>query len=227
MFILTAMSAKAQFRYGAKAGYELSNLSISSPASSVKILLGNKSGFYAGGLVEYGFGNNFSIQAEVLYVNLGGKLTADVSKLPKTFNNEQLGEEFLTSVIDGKAVVTLHQLAIPIFAKYGFDKFSVNGGFDINVSLGVSASMEGIVEGKKRNLIEEIERENQLKINDEANKQLSSATFGLHIGAEYAFTDNFFAEVRYNWGLSSLNKNFTDFINLKQRHLQIGVGYKF
>ena len=44
--------ASAQFKYGVKAGYNLSNISVSSPAISAQARLGNRSGFMLAGLLN-------------------------------------------------------------------------------------------------------------------------------------------------------------------------------
>lgn len=216
----------AQVKYGAKAGYNLSNLAVSTPASSVQVLLGNKSGYHIGGFVEYGLKNNFAIKGEVLYNNLGAAVSVDKSKLSSLASLEDVAgvtAEELGDFNKAQAKVAINQVSIPVSAKYSFDKFSVVGGFDVNFLVGVktTASVNGT------NVKSNIESNAGENVDKEIKKQLSSTNFGLHIGAEYDFTENFFADARYNFGISSLNKNFTDFVNLKQRYFQVGVGYKF
>lgn len=216
----------AQVKYGVKAGYNISNLSVSSPVSSVQVLLGNKSGYHIGGFVEYGLQNNFAIKGEVLYNNLGATAEVDKSKLSSLVdleNNFGITKEDLDGFDKGEARIAFNQISIPISAKYSFDKFSVLGGFDVNFLVGVKT--KATVNG--RDVKSEIESDTGVNIDSEVKKQLSSTNFGLHIGGEYTFTDNFFVDARYNFGISSLNKNFTDFVKLKQRYFQVGVGYKF
>ena len=116
--------ASAQFKYGVKVGYNLSNISVSSPAISAQALLGNRSGFYVGGIAEYGFGNNLSIQGEVLYNNLGARVNADFSKIPNAYN-DLLVDFDLNGVNKAKGNITLHEISVPFCLKYSFDKFSV------------------------------------------------------------------------------------------------------
>ena len=111
--------ASAQFKYGVKAGYNLSNISVSSPAISAQALLGNRSGFYVGGVAEYGFGNNLSIQGEVLYNNLGARVNADFSKIPNAYNN-LLVDFDLNGVNKAKGNITLHEISVPFSLKYSF-----------------------------------------------------------------------------------------------------------
>ncbi|MDY3516188.1 porin family protein [Riemerella anatipestifer] len=206
----------AQVKYGLKAGYNLSNVSLGTPATSVKVLLGNKSGFNAGGFVEYGFGKNLSLQGEVLYSNVGAKLTADVNKIKSAEDLLDAGFSGL-NVKKASATISMHQVSVPVSLKYSFDKFSILGGFSVNFNAGVSTK----IEADGTDIKKEMEAENEINLDN------TSANFGLHLGAEYMFTKNMFVDARYNCGVSSLNKNYTDFAKLRQRYFQIGLGYKF
>lgn len=212
----------AQFKYGVKAGYNLSNISVSSPAISAQALLGNRSGFYVGGVAEYGFGNNLSIQGEVLYNNLGARVNADFSKIPNTYNN-LLVDFDLNGANKGKGNITLHEISVPFSLKYSFDKFSVLGGFNLNFITGIKTKAE--VDGVDVKAI--FEREEGINIDSFAKNYLATVDFGLHVGAEYTFSNRIFIDGKYNFGLSSLNKNFNDLVTAKQRFFQLGVGYKF
>ncbi|MDY3401688.1 porin family protein [Riemerella anatipestifer] len=212
----------AQVKYGLKAGYNLSNVSLGTPATSVKVLLGNKSGFNAGGFVEYGFGKNLSLQGEVLYSNVGAKLTADVNKIKSAKDLLDAGFSGL-NVKKASATISMHQVSVPVSLKYSFDKFSILGGFSVNFNAGVSTKIEADGTDVKKS----IEADSEIKLDDTIKSELASANFGLHLGAEYMFTKNMFVDARYNCGVSSLNKNYTDFAKLRQRYFQIGLGYKF
>ncbi|MRM82418.1 porin family protein [Riemerella anatipestifer] len=217
----------AQVKYGLKAGYNLSNVSLSTPATSVKILLGNKSGFNAGGFVEYGFGKNLSLQGEVLYSNVGAKLTVDINKIKTAQVGELLDADFssadIAKVKKASATISMNQIAVPVSLKYSFDKFSVLGGFSVNFNAGVSTKIEADGADVKKT----IEADSEIKLDDTIKSELAATNFGLHLGAEYMFTKNVFIDARYNCGVSSLNKNYTDFAKLRQRYFQIGLGYKF
>ena len=219
----------AQVKYGVKAGYNLSNLAASSPASSAQILLGNKSGFNAGAFVEYNFNEKFALQGEVLYNNLGGKAKADASKIPSyaEFNLADVFDDAeIASTKKASATININQISVPLSAKYTFDnKVSLLGGFSVNFLTGVSTKAE--IDGKDVKSSFQNEVLGNTNIDSELKKQISSTNFGLHIGAEYSISENVFVDARYNFGVSSLNKNFTDLATLKQRYFQFGVGYKF
>lgn len=220
--------ANAQVNYGFKAGYNLSNLSAQTAVSSVKVLLGNKSGFNVGAFIEYGLGNNLSLQGEVAYSNVGGRVkldnnlsTAEFSQLSKLLS---IDAESLPQEKEGKAVISLGQISVPVSLKYQLnEKVALLGGFSVNFKAGVKTKLELGGKDIKSNL----EKEQKANFDEIAKKELASANFGAHLGGEYNINNNIFVDARYNFGLSSLNKNYTDFINLKQRYLQVGLGYKF
>lgn len=215
----------AQVNFGVKAGYNLSNLSVTSPATSIQVLMGNKSGFNAGAVVEYGFGNNLSLQGEVAYNLLGGSATIDVSKLPNNVAGKPI-EDFISDIKDIKKVevgLSLHQISVPISLKYKFNNFAVLGGANLNFIVGSNLKAKNNGTDVKHLM----EKDMDTSIDTIISENLSTANLGLHIGAEYTFSNNIFLDTKYNFGLTSLNKNFTDLANLKQRYFQLGVGYKF
>lgn len=60
-----------------------------------------------------------------------------------------------------------------------------------------------------------------------------SLSLSFNLGASYSFTDNLFVDARYNLGLSSITKNYTDEFgdsyssDIKNNVIQLSVGYKF
>lgn len=217
-------AVNAQVKYGLKAGYNLSNVGVSSSATSVKAFLGSKSGFNAGAFVEAGLGNNFSLQGEVLYSNVGTKLkveqdgsAVDLSKVADL----DISDFGFTKA---NATLSMSQIAVPVSLKYRFgDKFSVLGGASMNFQAGVKTKVE--VDGN--DVKPYLERELGAKLDDVVKDQLSTINFGLHLGAEYQINNNVFVDARYNFGISNLNRDFSDYVKVKQRYLQLGLGYKF
>ncbi|MFU2118515.1 porin family protein, partial [Ornithobacterium rhinotracheale] len=220
--------ANAQVNYGFKAGYNLSNLSVQSPISSAKLLLGNKSGFNVGAFVEYGLGNNLSLQGELAYSNVGGRLkydnnlnAAESAQLAETL---EIDLESFSQVKDAKAVVSLGQISVPVSLKYQLnEKVALLGGFSVNFKAGLKTKLEA----SGKDIKTDLEKQAKVNFDEVAKKELASTNFGLHLGGEYNINNNIFVDARYNFGLSSLNKNYTDFAKLRQRYLQIGLGYKF
>ncbi|ASK32204.1 hypothetical protein CEY12_19855 [Chryseobacterium sp. T16E-39] len=75
LFILLLISAsvilKAQINFGVKAGYNLSTVKFTGEK------LDPKSFFYAGGLVEYSLSPKVAVQGELLYTQIGGKMSTE------------------------------------------------------------------------------------------------------------------------------------------------------
>ncbi|WKS94751.1 porin family protein [Riemerella columbina] len=216
-------AANAQVKYGVKAGYNLSNVSAKAAVSSAKVLLGNKSGFSAGAFVEYGLGNNLSLQGEVLYTNVGAKATVDPSKISKQQLTEFGIDPDAIELNKAEATLSLNQISVPVSLKYTFNQFSLLGGFDVNFKAGVSTKIKADGQDVKS----ELEQDAGFKLDDAIKNELAGANFGLHLGGEYMFNNNIFVDARYNFGISSLNKNYTDYVSAKQRYFQVSVGYKF
>ncbi|GIZ15865.1 porin family protein [Capnocytophaga catalasegens] len=223
--------ANAQVKYGIKAGYNASNIVVTTPLTSAKIVLGTKSGFHAGGFVEYNVANNLFLQGEVLYNSLGTRIKYDINEIPKNFNGEPIFEldSNASALTKGKVTLNIHNITIPISLKYTFDRFSIFGGFGVNFVAGVKLKGEGTLGGKEIDLVDEFKKNTdmiEIDLDSEIKKQLTT-NFSAHLGAEYMFTDNIFMDVRYNFGISSINKNYTDFARVRQRYFQVGVGYRF
>ncbi len=107
--------------------------------------------------------------------------------------------------------IKLSELSLPIVLKYYIvpQKLSVNGG----ISLGfiIKATYEDNAPPATTSDIKD---------------EIKTLNLGISIGAEYRITDNIFADLRFNKGLTNLYNGpggGTD----KATVLQIGVGYRF
>ena len=122
-----------------------------------------------------------------------------------------------------KASIALHEISAPLSVKYSFDKFSVLGGVNFNfiMAFQTKAEMDGL------DLKAMFEDYYGYNVDTVIKDNLATFNFGLHVGAEYAFSNGIFIDGKYNFGLSSLNKNYNDLATAKQRFFQLGVGYKF
>ena len=107
----------AQTKFGARAGYSMSTLSLSSEGMTVKS--DAKSTFYVGGLVEHKLNDKFALQGEVLYSDLGGKYSAEGSE----------------------AKIDFGTLLVPISAKYFITpEFSAQAGLNFGFVLSAKAN---------------------------------------------------------------------------------------
>jgi opacity protein-like surface antigen len=103
----------------------------------------------------------------------------------------------------------LSYLNIPIMAKYYVsEKFSLEAGPQIGFLLGSKVKVESI--------------EVDFKDNTE------SIDFGLNIGSAYDFTENLFAGLRYNIGLSNVAKTESgDDTKINNSVISLSLGYRF
>lgn len=180
--------------FGVKGGYSLSTMKYD------KTSLDSKSYFYAGIVGEKIISTKVSLQAEILYTQVGGK---------ETFHDYLIGYDPLLNSNEIKNDYKFTQLQIPISAKYYFIpniSASIGMNFGINISKKVKADIYG-------NGTMTTEYENA--------KTLNLFPF---LGAEYKLTDNFFLDARYNFNFFDINKQYA---STKIGFLQAGVGYRF
>nr|WP_315034573.1 porin family protein [uncultured Chryseobacterium sp.] len=191
----SALSAQnSSLSFGVKGGYTLSSMKYFGEQ------MDSKSYFYAGIVAEKPLSSKFSIQAEVLYTQLGGK---------DSYPGVQLIGNEIVNVGDMKFDYKLNQIQVPISAKYYFiPNFSalIGMNFGFNISSKVKTdTIFGEVTG-----------------DSEGTKTLNLFPF---LGAEYKISEKFFVDARYNFNFFELNKSNT--VPTKIGFLQAGVGYRF
>jgi len=224
---LTAVNAQ-EFKVGAKAGLNLSTLSIptysyverdrnflNTESADTKL----KAGFHFGGFVEYGFNEKLWVEAGVDYSFQGTKIKSiEYKKIDLTSGHIETGKTELDVSINTQ------QLNVPLWVKYDIAGFRPKVG----VNLGYLTKIE--VKGEGDNQKEETQSLPPKKRFD----------FGLGLGAEYNLPFGLFFDATFNLGLTNLsNESKTELDNqgrvssfrpsaeFKNRVIQIGVGYKF
>lgn len=204
-----AMNAQ-ETRFGAKAGYVMSNLKAEGEGETYEF--DAKSSFYIGGLVEHKFNDTFGLQGELLFSPIGGKQSESF-----TYVEPGLGG---TISVSEETDWKFGTLQIPVMGKFYATEslaFAAGMNFGIIISAEVdyeaTASYEGFSETES----------GSEDIKDDVNT-LNLAPF---IGAEYNLENGLFFDARYNLGVSNLIKNPEGDENLKNSFLQVGLGYKF
>jgi hypothetical protein len=95
-----------EFKYGLKAGLNLSNFLGDAEENFIKI------GFQVGGFAEIKISNKFAVQAELLYSEQGAK--------------DKFSENFFSYSFKREDVIKLNYLNLPVIAKfYATEKFYV------------------------------------------------------------------------------------------------------
>ena len=224
---LTAVNAQ-EFKVGAKAGLNLSTLSIptysyverdrnflNTESADTKL----KAGFHFGGFVEYGFNEKLWVEAGVDYSFQGTKIKSiEYKKIDLTSGHIETGKTELDVSINTQ------QLNVPLWVKYDIAGFRPKVG----VNLGYLTKIE--IKGEGDNQKEKTQSLPPKKRFD----------FGLGLGAEYNLPFGLFFDATFNLGLTNLsNESKTELDNqgrvssfrpsaeFKNRVIQIGVGYKF
>jgi hypothetical protein len=148
--------------------------------------------------------------------NVGGFVEIGISEKfsvqPELLFSTQ-GNKYSETILGTKIEFTqaLNYINIPVLAKY-----YVAEGFAIELGpqIGILASANANVSAGGESASESIK------------DNFETIDFALAAGFSYKFTENFFANARYNLGLSNVAKDSGDF-TLKNNVIQVGVGYKF
>jgi len=197
--VLASSFAFAQTSFGAKAGYDLSNMKFKD-AYSNELKFDSKSYFYIGGFVEHKFNEKFALQGELVYTEIGGSIKMELTDIVGT------------EIIDAGKVTyksKYPQLQIPISAKYYFvPNFNILGGMNFGINLNPTVKTDFTINGSNGGKQENV-------------KTLNMFPF---VGAEYLFTKNFSVDARYNFGAFNINESGIDG---RISFLQIGFGYRF
>ena len=219
---ITAVNAQ-EFKVGAKAGLLLSDLSIATTSiqwidrGTSYIKTGDinttlKAGFHFGGFIEYGFNDRLFVEGGIDYAFQGAKVKSAESTTVNLSTYDSTHEKETPN----KASINTQQLNIPLWVKYdiaGFrPKIGVNLGFLTKAEL------------KAKN---EAGNSETLSFNPD-----KTFDFGLGVGAEYNLPFGLFFDATFNLGLTDVStkeKTTVQFpmLNMRNRVIQIGVGYKF
>jgi hypothetical protein len=186
LFVIAAIIttiAGAQIQFGAKAGLNLGNISVSPKPSGVSYSM--HPSFHIGGLAYIPLFMNFALQPELMYSGQGVKL----------------------SYQGNSSVSNLGYINIPVLFKYK----DPSGFFaEIGPQFGVLLSAKEKSGGSTNNF----------------KDQLNTADVSGVLGIGYLSSLNIGADLRYNLGLTNIEKDASDG-TAKNNVIQIGVFYLF
>lgn len=219
---ITAVNAQ-EFKVGAKAGLLLSDLSIAT--TSIQWIDGGtsyiktgdinttlKAGFHFGGFIEYGFNDRLFVEGGIDYAFQGAKVKSAESTTVNLSTYDSTHEKETPN----KASINTQQLNIPLWVKYDIAGFRPK----IGVNLGFLTKAELKAKNEDGN-------SETLSFNPD-----KTFDFGLGVGAEYNLPFGLFFDATFNLGLTDVStkeKTTVQFpmLNMRNRVIQIGVGYKF
>ena len=200
-FLLLCIGITAQqTHFGVKGGYSLSTISVKSDVG--KFSYDPTSSFYLGTLAEHSLHDKFSVQAELLYSNIGGTYKATQTVLLPDVGIVEVN-------IEDK--ISYGTLQLPLLGKYNVsDNFSLTTG--INFGLIVSAKY------KTKDL-------NGLEVENNIKKDVNTLDISPLLGLEYNLKNKIFFDTRYHFGVSNISKISASKQTIN--FLQVGIGYKF
>lgn len=195
------MAQEKKFKFGAKAGLNISSLTF----DESELNSSSKTGFTAGLMAEISLAKNFSIQPEILYSQQGMKISYSDAEVENSHY---------------KSTIELNYLNIPVMLKYYVLKgLSVQAGPQIGILLKSNNKSEDNFLG--------YQNKDNYNLSEFANGVDTSVNFGLG----YQLKNKFYADARYNISYSDIFKDANDtyIINsdMKNRVFQITVGCFF
>ncbi len=192
LFCFNGLSSQTHF--GVKGGYSLSQYKWG------PVRFDAQSYFYAGGYVEQPLNKNWSVQAELLYTELGGSM--------KSYSEFVVTSSGLVSVDTITSQYRYPQLQIPVlFRYYAENDFSLSGGVNFGINLGARVEFSPSPAVAHPGKLEGVKAVNLFPF----------------IGASYRAIDQLSVEVRGNFGF--VNMHNSEF-NVTDMFLQAGLAYR-
>ena len=164
---------------------------------------GSKIGFNAGVFMNAPIAENFSIQPEVLYNDLGSKVTRSTTVLGNTYSADYSRN--------------LGYISVPVMFQYNATPgFYLEAGPQFGFLVSANDKFKSSTNGSTNNSnIVALDKDN-----------FNTFDFGIGLGAGYYFTPSLGLTARYTAGLSDIIKdNSGD--SVKNNVFQVGLAYKF
>lgn len=181
-------------QFGVKAGGNFSNLSADGSISESK----GKMGYYAGVFMNLPVAENFSIQPEVLYNNVGSKTTYQ-----------------FTQSVKGESNLSLNYITVPVMIQYNFvPEFYMEAGPEVNFLVNAKSTTKLDTSSSGASLVKELNKDN-----------FNAVNFGMGIGAGFNITPNFGINAKYVAGFNDITK--TGEGKNKVNNIQFGASFKF
>ena len=215
--VLTASYVQAQFSIGARAGLNITNVSV----KNVSMLFGweehelltpkYKYGFQIGAIGEYSISNNFAIQSCILFATQGYKAVQSDMVL-----DDMMGH-------GAEVTININYLQVPVNAQYKIDlggrALLLQAGPYIGYAFGGKTTTQITL-----NDLPSYEKKNNDLVFGKQEDQLSPLDFGLDLGVGLQL-DAIQIGVGYKLGVANLSN--VDKASMKNRGFSISVTYFF
>ncbi|MFC0344632.1 MULTISPECIES: porin family protein [Epilithonimonas] len=187
--------------FGLKGGMNVSSLSKDGGLNDQE----SKIGFNAGVFLNAPISEQFSIQPEVLYNNLGSKITREA-----TVNNNTYTAEYARH---------LDYISVPVMAQFNATpNFYIEAGPQFSFLVDARDKYKNTKNGSTQDA-------ESYSLNKDDFKTFD---FGLGLGVGYYFTPQFGINARYTAGLTDIYKsNSTSNDNVKNNVFQVGLNFRF
>ena len=184
--------------FGVKGGMNVSSLSNGADLSDSK----SKIGFNAGVFANIPLASSFSVQPEVIYNDLGSKVTREYTSLGNTYRNEYSRN--------------LGYVAVPVMFQYNATpEFYLEAGPEFGFLVSANDKFKNSTNNNSSTQIASLNKDDFKTFN-----------FGIGIGAGYYFIPNLGITARYTAGLTDIYKNNSGDA-VKNNVFQVGLAYKF
>jgi len=188
-------------QFGIKAGMNVSSLSTDATLEDQS----SKIGFNAGLFMNAPIAENFSIQPEILYNNLGSKVTKTAEINGSTYRADYARH--------------LDYITVPVMFQYNATpSFYLEAGPEFGLMVSAKDKFKTSQNGNTT----------ATSIADIDTDNFNTFNFGVGLGAGYYFTPNVGLTARYTAGLSDIAKDRPSGSDaVKNNVFQVGLAYKF
>ncbi|MCJ8496771.1 PorT family protein [Chryseobacterium salipaludis] len=189
-------------QFGIKAGMNVSSLSDDATLSDQS----SKIGFNAGVFMNAPIAENFSIQPEILYNNLGSKVTLTKTDVGNTTYRTEYARH-------------LDYITVPVMFQYNATPaFYLEAGPEFGLMVSAKDKLKSTENGNTTGTV----------TSDISTDNFNTFNFGVGLGAGYYFTPNVGLTARYTAGLSDIAKDRPSGSDaVKNNVFQVGLAYKF
>ena len=221
LLLCSVVSFSQETKFGAKVGFNIAKLTGDFPAGTTSEAL---TGLHIGVFAQIGINQKFAFQPELVLSTQGGEV------ITTEFYDGGDRERF-------SQTPKLTYLNLPLMLKYEVvKKLNFEFGPQIGYLLSAKSDLEYSDTGNpENNASVEIDliKDGVYLFGDdyiEVDANTNRLDFGLNVGASYDFTKRFFIQARYTFGLSNLDKdakNKVEVMETKNSVFQFSAGYKF
>lgn len=194
----TTTTSSSPLTFGVKGGMNVASLSKGADLSDSK----SKIGFNAGVFMNVPLSSQFSVQPEVLYNDLGSKVTREYNIAGNTYKSDYSRN--------------LGYIAVPVMFQYNATpEFYLEAGPEFGFLVSAKDKFKSSTNGNVSSQVASLDK-----------SDFQTFNFGIGIGAGYYFIPNLGLTVRYTAGVTDVYKNNSGDA-VRNNVFQVGLAYRF